>query len=104
MIRRQEAVSELLIGACSQRAILRRTTARPLSIRWGRPAASVCEGASQYGLSAVRGWFALPIDECGSAVTPILDNFSIAPSCSCDALIVLNMLRANQTPAIKNES
>ena len=107
MIRRQGAVSELLIGACSQRAILRRTAAnrpRSLSVGWGRPATSVCDGASQYGLSAVRGWFALAIDECGSALTPIPDNFSIAPSCSCDALIVLNMLRANQTPAIKNES
>jgi hypothetical protein len=107
MTRRQAAGSELLIGACSQRLILRKTTAnRPgsLSVGWGRPAASVSDGASQYGLSAVKDSFALTVDEFRSAVTPILDNFSIAPSCSCDALIVLNMLRANQTPAIKNES
>ena len=107
MTRRQGAASELLIGACSQKAILRRTTAnRPgsLSGGWGRPAASVSDGASQYGLSAVRDSFALTVDECRSAGTPVIENFSIAPSCSCDALIVLNMLRANQTPAIKNES
>jgi hypothetical protein len=107
MTRRQGAVSGLFIGACSQRDILRRAMANrpgPLSVGWGRPAASVSDGASQYGLSAVRGWFALTVDECRSAGTPVIDNFSIAPTCSWDALIVLNMLRANQTPAIKNES
>lgn len=85
MIRRPGAVSELLIGACSQRAIFRRTTAnRPgsLSVGWDRPAASVSDGASQYERSSVRGWFALAFDECGSALTPILDNLSIAPSWS----------------------
>ena len=107
MTRRQGAASELLIGACSQRAILRRAMANrpgPLSVGWVRPAASVSEGAREYGLSAVRDSFALTVDEWHSAVTPAIENFSIAPSCSCDALIVLNMLRANQTPAIKNES
>ena len=107
MTRRQGAASELLIGACSQRALLRRAIANrrgPLSVGWTRPADSVSEGARQYGLSAVRDSFALTVDGCHSAVTPAIENFSIAPSCSCDALIVLNMLRANQTPAIKNES
>jgi hypothetical protein len=107
MIRRQGAVSELLIGACSQRAIFRQTTANrpgPCSVGWGRPAASVSEGTSQYGLSAVRDWLALAVAECRSAVTPVIDSFTIALSCSCDALIILSMLRANQTPAIKNES
>jgi len=107
MTRRQGAASKLLIGACSQRAILRRAMANrpgPLSVGCGRPAASVSEVSRPYGLSAVRDWFALTVDECLSAVTPVIENFSIAPSCSCDALIVLNMLRANQTPAIKNES
>ena len=107
MTRRQGAASELLIGACSQKAILRRAMANrpgPLSVGWARPAASVSEGARQDGLSAVPDSFALTVDECHSAVTPAIENFSIAPSCSCDALIVLNMLRANQTPAIKNES
>jgi hypothetical protein len=107
MTRRQGAASELLIGACSQRAILRRAMANrrgPLSVGWARPGASVSEGTRQYGQSAVRDSFALTVDECRSAVTPVIENFSIAPSCSCDALTVLNMLRANQTPAIKNET
>src|SRR6476620_9810883 len=107
MTRRKGAVSELLIGACSQMATLSRAMANrpgPLSVGWGRPAALASEGSRQYGLSAVRNWFALTVDECRSAVAPVIDNFSIAPTCSCDALIVLNMLRANQTPAIKNES
>jgi hypothetical protein len=107
MTRRQGAVSELLIGASSQRAILRRPMANrpgPLSVGWGRPGASISEGSRQYGLSAVRDWFEPAVDESRSTVTPVIDNFSIARTCSCDALIVLNMLRANQTPAIKNES
>src|SRR5205814_2878979 len=74
-----------------------------LSVGRGRPAASVSEGTSQYGLSAVRDWFALA-DECRSAGTPMIDNFSIAPSCSCDALIAFNMLLANHAPATKNKS
>jgi hypothetical protein len=107
MTRRQGAGSELLIGACSQRAILLRAMTNrpgPLSVGWARPASSVSEDTRQYGLSAVPDSFALTVDECHSAVTAAIENFSIAPSCSCDALIVLNMLRANQTPAIKNES
>src|SRR5438874_6833727 len=114
MTRRQGAVSELLIGACSQRPILCPAIANrpgPLSVGWGRPAVSVSvsrrsagKPTRQYALSAVRDWLALTVDERCSTVTPVIDNFSIAPSCSCDALIVLNMLRANQTPAIKNES
>ena len=107
MIRRQGAASELLIGACSQWAILRRAMANgpgPFSVAWARPAASVSEDTRQYGLSALRDSFALAVDACRSAITPVFENFSIAPSCSCDALIVLNTLRANQTPAIRNES
>jgi hypothetical protein len=107
MTRRQGAASELLIGACSQRANLCRAMANrpgPLSVGWARPAASASEGTRQDGLSGVRDSFALTVDECRSAGTPVIENFSIAPSCSCDALIVLNMLRANQTPAIKNEN
>ena len=107
MTRRQGAVSELLIGVCSQRAILRRAMANrpgPLSVGWSRPVASVSEVSRQYGLSAVRDWFALTVDECRSAVTPVIDNFSIAPICSWDAFIDLNKLRANQVPAIKNAS
>ena len=107
MTRRQGAVSEQLIGVCSQRATLRRAMVNrpgPLSLGWGRPAASVSEVLRQYGLSAARGWYVLTVDEFCPAVTPVIDNFSIARTCSCDALIVLNMLRANQTPAIKNKS
>jgi hypothetical protein len=107
MIRRQGAASELLIGACSQTAILRRATAMrlgPLSIDSDLPSVPVSDGASQYGLTSVKDCFALPLDRCRSPVTPVIDSFSIAPSCSCDALSVLNMLRANQTPAIKNAS
>jgi len=107
IIRRQEAASELLIGAWSQRAILRRATATrlgPLSIDSDRTSVPVSEGASQYGLTSVKDCFALLLDRCRSPVAPAIDKFSIAPSCSCDALIVLNMLRANQTPAIKNAS
>jgi hypothetical protein len=107
VIRRQVAASGLLIGACSQRAILRQAMANwpgRLSVSWCGPAASVFEGSRGNGLSAVWDSFALTADECRSAVTPVIENFSIAPSCSCEALIVLNMLRANQTPAIKNES
>jgi hypothetical protein len=107
MIRRQGAASELLIGACSQWAIFRRAIANrpgPLSVGWVRPAASLSEGTREYWLSAVATSFALAVDERRSPATPVIENFSIAPSCSCDDLIVLNMLRANQTPAIKNES
>lgn len=107
MIRRQGAIPAPLIGACSQRTILRRATATrlgPLSMGSGRPAVSVSEGASQYGLTSARDCFALALDRCRSPVTPVIDNFSIAPTCSWNALIVLNTLRANQTPAIKNAS
>jgi len=103
MIRRQRTASELLIGACNQRAILRAIAMRrgQLSIDSERPSV---DGASQYGLTSVKDCFALPLDRCRSLVRPVIDNFSIAPSCSCDALIVLSMLRANQTTAIKNAS
>src|SRR6266568_3434554 len=107
MIRRQGAIAALLIGACSQRTILRRTTANrlgPLSMGSGKPAVSVSEGTSQFGLTSATDCFALALDECRSGVTPVIDNFSIAPTCAWNAIIVLNRLRANQTPAIKNAS
>ena len=107
MSRRQGAVSALLIGACSQRTTLRRATANrlgPLAMGSGRPVLSAFDGTSQYGLASVRGRVAPAFDECRSSATPVIDNFSIAPICSWEALIDFNRLRANQTPAIKNAS
>jgi hypothetical protein len=108
MTRRQGAVCVVLIGACSQRTILRRATANrpgPFSMGSGRAADSVCsEGTSQYGLSSATDRFALALGKGRSPVTPVIDNLRIAPICSWKALIVPNILRANQTPVIKKAS
>jgi hypothetical protein len=60
-------------------------------------------GASQYGLALAKGRSAAALDEWRSAVVPVTDNFSSAPTCSWDALSILRIIRANQRPAAKKE-
>ncbi len=76
---------------------------RPGLLSWSscRGAAGASDGVSQYGLALANDRSAAPLDDCRSAIAPVTDIFSSAPTCSWDALIVRRNLRANQTTAAR---
>jgi hypothetical protein len=107
MTRRQGATSEVVIGACNQsnrrcQAITNRLG--PLIVGSGRLTVCVSEGVSQYGLASARQSLAVVLAGGRSGGADMIDSFSSAPTCSWNALIVLRILRANQTPATKKAS
>jgi hypothetical protein len=101
---RQGAVPLLRIGVFSHTTRLCRATAHrlgPLSKGSGEAAGGISDGVSQYGLALANDRSAAALGECRSAIAPVTDSFSSAPTCSWDALIVLRIFRANHTPAAR---
>jgi hypothetical protein len=71
----------------------------PLSGSCRGPTGGISAGVSQYGLALANDRSATALAECRSPIAPVTDSLSSAPTCSCDALIVFRIFRANQTPA-----
>lgn len=105
--RRKGECCALLIGVCSQWSTLRPASPKrpgPLSVCSGGAGGTISDGTSQYGLASARDRLAPATDESRSPATPVIESFRSAPNCSWEALIPFRILRANQTPAIRNRS
>src|SRR6202158_152459 len=101
---RQGATLPLLIGVCNHTIRLWRATAHrpgPLSGNASGPTGGISVGVSQNGLALANDRSATAPGDCRSAIAPVTESFSSAPTCSWDALIVVRIFRANQMPAAR---
>src|SRR5260370_4300484 len=64
-------------------------------------AEGVSDGVSQYGLPVANERSAAVLAACRSGTVPLTVSFISVPTCSCDALSVLRILRANQMPTAR---